>query len=58
MQGRLLELIECHEKGLVLRHMLFGAKSRQVMAACTELGSLCNQVAMAAFHEGMAHIGD
>ncbi len=55
-QGRFLELVECLEKGLVLRHMLFGAKSRQVLSACTELGALCNKVAMQAFHEGTARV--
>ena len=45
-QGRRFEALECLEKGLVLRQMLFGGKSQEVWEACKHVGELCNELAM------------
>lgn len=46
LQRRHFEAVECLEKGLVLRQLVFGPNSPEVWEACKHLGELCNELAM------------
>jgi hypothetical protein len=50
--GRYLDALECMERGLILRHRMFGGRSPEVLAACKAAGELCNLLAMTYLQRG------
>jgi len=50
--GRYLDALECMERGLILRHRMYGGRSPEVLAACKAAGDLCNLLAMTYLQRG------
>jgi hypothetical protein len=50
--GRYLDALECMERGLILRHRMYGGRSAEVLAACKAAGELCNLLAMTYLQRG------
>lgn len=51
-EGRYLDALECMERGLILRHRMYGGRSHEVLAACKAAGELCNLLAMTYLQRG------
>ena len=45
-RGEYLEALECMERGLILRHHIFGSESNEVWNACKATAEICNILAM------------
>ena len=45
-RGEYIEALQCMERGLILRHHIFGSESDEVWNACKAAAEICNLLAM------------